>query len=90
MATPQIIANSFGGTAMLSKQSSDDMVTIITQPNAVNLHELDTIMQKLGYMSYRMQPKAYDAHRFIHKDSLGKYDDDETSNRLKTQHGFDF
>ena len=41
-------------------------------------------------MSYRMQPKAYDAHRFIHKDSLGKYDDDETSNRLKSQHGFDF
>ena len=81
--------NSLGGGAMVSNDSSDDMVTIITQPYSVNLHELDTVMNELGYVDYKMIPKAYDAHLFIHKDSLGKYYDDETTNRLKMEHGFD-
>lgn len=83
--------NSLGGGAMVADfHSSDDMVTIIAQPNAVDSHELDTVMNELGYMYYRMQPKAYDAYLFIHKDSLGKYYDDETTNRLKMEHGFDY
>ena len=84
------LSNSFGDAAMLSKQSSDDMVTIISQSGAVNPHELDTVMQELGYVSYKMTPKAYDAHHFIHYNSLDKYHDDDASKRIRTQHGFDF
>lgn len=82
--------NSLGGGAMVADfYSSDDMVTIITRGNGVNLHELDTVMNELGYEKFRMIPKACDEHLFIHKDSLGKYYDDETTNRLKMEHGFD-
>ena len=82
--------NSLGGGAIVGNNSTDDMVEIITQPNGVNLHELDTVMNELGYIDYQMIPKAYDAHLYIHNDSLGKYYDDETTNRLKMERGFDY
>ena len=80
--------NSVTGEAIVSNDSTDDMVTIITYRNGVDLHELYTVMNELGYVDYRMVPKSYDAHYFIHNDSLGKYYDDETTNRLKMEHGF--
>jgi len=83
--------NSFGGRAMVDDSlSSDDMVSIVARANAIDSHELNTVMHELGYMDFRMQPKSYDAYLFIHKDSLGKYYDDENTNRIKKEYGFDY
>lgn len=80
------LTDAFGDEAMLGKKSDDDMVTIITNPSTVDMHELNDIMIELGYMPYQ-KTKGYDAWTFINSKSADKYADGDV---LKKNYGFDF